>query len=92
MSTVTILRDFFVNELHWDEGRGALTPDYPLIENHILDSMGLLMLVSFVETRFGIQLDEEELVPEHFGTLGSIARLIEKLIEKRDIERGRVGS
>ncbi len=88
MSTVAIVRDFVLNELHWDETRGALAPDYPLIENHVVDSMGLLMLVSFVEERFGIQLTDEELVPEHFGTIDSIARLIEKKVAGR----GRVGS
>jgi len=88
VSTVTILRDFIVNELHWDENRGALTPEFPLIENHVVDSMGLLTLVSFVEEQFGVQLADEELVPDHFRTVESIARLIEKRISERD----RVGS
>ncbi len=78
MSTMTILREFALTELHWDEARGELTPDYLLIENHVVDSMGLLMLVSFLEERFGVQLADEELIPEHFGTLASIARLIER--------------
>ena len=81
--TESILRDFLLNELHWDEGRGVLTPDYPLIENHVVDSMGLLMLVSFVEERFGITLADEELLPEHFGTISSIARLIENKVAER---------
>ena len=88
MSTVATLREFVLSELHWDETRGTLTPDYPLIENHVVDSMGLLMLVSFVEERFGVQLADEELVPEHFSTIGSIAALIEKKVAIR----GRVGS
>jgi acyl carrier protein len=40
--------------------------------------MGLLMLVSFVEEQFGIALEDEELVPDHFGTIGSIAQLVER--------------
>lgn len=88
MSTVAIVREFVLSELHWDETRGQLTPDYPLIENHVVDSMGLLMLVSFVEERFGVQLADEELVPEHFGTITAIARLVEKKVS----ERSRVGS
>lgn len=78
VSTVSVLRDFLLGELHWDEARGALTPDFKLIENHVVDSMGLLMLVSFIEERFGIQLADEELAPEHFGTLQSIAQLVER--------------
>ncbi|MGQ0549324.1 MAG: acyl carrier protein [Armatimonadota bacterium] len=78
MTTVSTLREFLLGELHWDEARGALSPEFKLIENHVVDSMGLLMLVSFIEERFGIQLADEELVPEHFGTLQSIADLIER--------------
>jgi acyl carrier protein len=78
VTTVAKLRDFVLNELHWDESRGAITPDFPLIENHVVDSMGLLMLVSFVEEQFGIALADEELVPNNFGTITSIAKLIEQ--------------
>ena len=83
MTTATILRDFVRDELHWDDERGALTADYPLIENHVVDSMGLLMLVSFVEERFDIRLADDELVPEHFGTIASIARLVESKVSQR---------
>ncbi len=85
MTTLAILQDFVLNELHWDEGRGLLTADYPLIENHVVDSMGLLMLVSFLEERFGIHLGDEELIPEHFGTIGLIARLVEKKTSERQL-------
>jgi acyl carrier protein len=78
VTTVEKLREFVLTELHWDEARGKLTPDFPLIENHVVDSMGLLMLVSFVEEQFGIALEDEELVPDHFGTIGSIAQLVER--------------
>ena len=87
MSTVAKVRDFVLNELHWDQTRGTLTPDYPLIENHVVDSMGLLMLVTFVEEQFGIELADEELVPEHFGTITSIAELVDKKV----LARGQAG-
>ncbi len=86
--TETILREFVLNELHWDEARGVLTPDYPLIENHVVDSMGLLMLVSFVEERFGIALADEELIPEHFGSIQSVATLVEKKLAERSPSGG----
>lgn len=88
MATTAAIREFIVNELHWDEERGKLTAEYPLIENHVVDSMGLLMLVSFVEEQFGIQLTDEELTPSHFGTIGSIAGLV----DRKRAEHGRVGS
>ncbi len=72
------LRDFIMNELHWNGERELLTPDYPLIENQVLDSLGLFTLVTFVEEQFGIEVGDEELVPENFGTLAALAGLIER--------------
>ena len=77
-SSVEALREFIVNDLHWDGDRDLLTPDYPLIENHVLDSLGLFTLVAFVEEQFAVEVGDEELVPENFGTLGAIAALIER--------------
>ena len=77
MNTIEVLRDFVIRELHWNGSGKVLTEEYPLIENHVVDSLGLFSLVSFVEEQFGVEVKDEELVPENFGTLGSIARLIE---------------
>ena len=77
MSSADTLRDFIVNELHWNENRDLLTSDYPLIENHVLDSLGLFTMVTFVEEQFGVEVRDEELVPENFGTIGAITKLIE---------------
>lgn len=71
------LRDFIVRELSWNGSRDELTDDYPLIERRVLDSLGIFEVVTFVESEFGIEIVDEELVPEHFGTIDGIARLIE---------------
>lgn len=78
MTPVDALRDFIVTELHWNGRRELLTEDYPLIENQVVDSLGLFMLVSFIEERFGVAVGDEELIPDNFGTIGAMARLIAK--------------
>lgn len=77
MSSIDAVRDFIVQELHWSGKPSDLTRDYPLIETHVLDSMGLLSLVSFLEEKFGVETAPEEFVPDNFGTLGKIAALID---------------
>lgn len=71
------LRDFIAQELSFNGSRDELTDDYPLLERRVLDSLGLFQIVSFVEGEFGVEIRDEELVPEHFGTISGIARLIE---------------
>jgi acyl carrier protein len=77
MRTTEQLRDFIIEELRWAGPREQLTDDYPLLENHVIDSMGLLKIVQFLETKYGVQVADEELVPTNFGTLESIAKLVE---------------
>ena len=72
------LRDFIVDELRWSGPRGELTDDYPLLENHVIDSLGIFQLVGYLETEYDITIDESELIPEKFATLASIAELVER--------------
>ncbi|OFV80762.1 MAG: hypothetical protein A2W26_04910 [Acidobacteria bacterium RBG_16_64_8] len=73
------LRDYILDDLQWAGKREELTADYPLVENHVVDSLGLFKLVSFVESHFGVTIEDEELLPENFGTIGAVMQLVERL-------------
>lgn len=49
-------------------------PDQPLQ----IDSLGLIRLVSFMESDCGIRVEDEELIAENFATLRSLGKLIEQ--------------
>lgn len=76
-STEERLRTFIVEELRYEGSPQSLTADYPLIDNQVVDSLGIYELVTFIEREFDVEILDEELVPDHFGTLGGIARLID---------------
>jgi len=65
-----------MDELRFDGPRSALTDDLPLIEHHVVDSMGLLRLVAWLEATFGIRVEDHEVVPAHFGSIAQIAELV----------------
>jgi acyl carrier protein len=48
----------------------------PLLESGVLDSLGVLDLVSFVEQEFSVQVADDELVPENFQTIDRIAAFV----------------
>lgn len=75
---IETLREFILRELHWSGDIKVLTPDYALIDNHVIDSLGLFMMVSFVEQNFGVRIGDEELIPENFGSLGAIVNLVDR--------------
>jgi acyl carrier protein len=68
------IKRFVVDELHGPPQQ--LTSDYPLIERGIVDSLGIMHLVSFVEREYGITVEDEELTPDNFETIGAIAALV----------------
>ena len=55
-------------------------PDEPLQ----IDSLGLIRLVSFMESDCGIRVEDEELIAENFETLRSLGDLIEKKSQSAD--------
>jgi acyl carrier protein len=76
MSETERIRDFLIEDLHWQGTRSELTEDLPLIENHVIDSMGLLRLVAWLEETYGVEIGDEEVVPANFGTITRIEGLI----------------
>lgn len=77
MSDIDRVRDFLIEELHWPGARFELTEDLPLIQDHVIDSMGLLRLIAWLEPTFGVEVADEEVVPANFGTLRDIQRLLD---------------
>lgn len=77
MDTDNRLRDFIITQMEWKGPPELLTQDYALIENGVVDSLGLFMLVSFIEDHFGILFELDELKPQNFATIETMARLIE---------------
>ena len=68
----TVINDYISRELVPDAALLPLANDTPLLESGILDSLGLLRIVVFVEERFGITMGDEDLLPENFASVDAI--------------------
>jgi acyl carrier protein len=77
MRTEDRLRQFIIDELNWNGRPDELTDSFPLIENGAVDSLGIFRIVSFIEDEFDVEILDEELVPQHFGTIGGVAHLVD---------------
>lgn len=71
-----MIQEHIASEFVTNGDRAAIDKDYPLIEGGIIDSLGIFMLVPFVEERFGVSVAPEDVVLENFGTIGAIADLV----------------
>lgn len=52
--------------------------DTGLLDAGIVDSLGILELVNFVGTEFGLEVSDEDLVPENFSSVRSLAAFVER--------------
>ena len=66
------LRDYI------NESRAPLPPISDPEEPLQIDSLGLIRLVSFMESDCGIRVEDEELVAENFATLRSLEEFLAK--------------
>jgi acyl carrier protein len=58
-----------------------LDPDSPLIDAGLIDSMGMLELLDWLEQQFGVQIRDEEVLPDNFATVSTIARFVDEKLE-----------
>lgn len=55
----------------------TINEDTLIFETGLLDSMGLLFLVEFINEEFNIEVKDDELLPENFQSVNSILKFIE---------------
>jgi acyl carrier protein len=65
------------NFLYSRQGYEFLDTD-SLLEHGIIDSLGVLELVMFVETEFGVAISGDEITEANLGTLSSIGRFVQR--------------
>ncbi|MEO6317936.1 MAG: acyl carrier protein [Acidimicrobiales bacterium] len=53
-----------------------LAADENLIDAEVIDSLGIMMLVGFLENDFGVAIEPEEILLENFETIAAIEGLI----------------
>jgi acyl carrier protein len=68
----------FVSELVPNVGSAKLSDQTRLRTSGVLDSMGLLRLVSMVEEKFGIEVSAYEAGVENFDRIDDIAAFVER--------------
>jgi len=57
--------------------RKILDDALPLLESGIIDSLGVLDVVTFLENEFMIKVSDEELTPDNFANIRSLASFVE---------------
>lgn len=67
----------FIRETFPSPDHDDLAAEQSLFDAGILDSIGVLSLVTWLETEFDILVDEDEVVPENIDGIGPLIRYVE---------------
>jgi acyl carrier protein len=79
----TELANFIEKSLVGEDRKVKVTDTTPLIEDGLIDSMGLMQIVSFLEERAGVRVPDDEVTPENFESINAIDQLVERLQSRR---------
>ena len=70
------IKEYIVKEFMFDRPTTILDNDLPLIEEGIIDSLGIFLLIAFIEDQFKIKIRPEDVVMDNFESVNAIKRLI----------------
>jgi acyl carrier protein len=71
------IKDFIIENFLFGNSDG-LDNDTSFLEEGILDSTGVLELITFLEEQYSIKVDDEELIPENLDSINNVCSFIQK--------------
>jgi len=81
-STKDQIRDFIREQLAPAKGVTSFRDDESLMENGVIDSLGIFRLVTFLEESFGVRIGDEEINAENLQSVDMIDQLVQRKAKK----------
>lgn len=81
LTAATVASDvtaFIVENFLFGDASEAPAQETSFMDTGLIDSTGILEVVAFLEEKYEIEVDDDELVPENFDSVGNIAGYVVK--------------
>lgn len=72
------IKDFILKSFLFTDDASALGNDQSLMSTGVLDSTGILELITYVEETFGIKVADEEMLPENFDSVDAVSAFVSR--------------
>jgi acyl carrier protein len=76
MNAAQSIKHYIRSELMADKQDAPLEDEENLIDAGIVDSLGIFLLIAFIENEFAIKVQPEDVVLENFATISAISKLV----------------
>jgi acyl carrier protein len=74
----------FISGYFQIEVDSVLSDDASFIEEGIIDSVGVLELVAFIENTFGFRVEDEEIIPENLDSVNRLVVFVQLKLKERN--------
>ena len=72
------IRDFLARNLLYSDNGFTYADDASFLQEGIIDSLGVMELVEFVQKAFGVEVDQQEVTTAHFDSVARLATFLRK--------------
>jgi acyl carrier protein len=78
VSTAVEVEQFIVGEIAAGRGISTIAHDSDMLSDGIIDSLGITELISFLEGKYAIKVDDDDIDAENFRSIDSIVAFVEQ--------------
>ncbi len=78
---VDIISQFIINNFLLSDQKENIDVNISLYEKRIVDSTGVLEIVDFLEEKFGIKIEDDELVPDNLDSINKMSKFVQRKID-----------
>jgi len=75
------LRQFVLDSFLFGQSSIELKDDDSFLEKGIIDSTGVLELVAFLEDKYQIKIEDEEVIPKNLDSINNLLRFLENKLQ-----------
>ena len=72
-----LIRQFIISQLARKKEHTILTYQDDVITSGIIDSLGIMKLISYLEETLSLKISDEDIIPENFESIEAISSFIE---------------
>jgi acyl carrier protein len=83
MDVRAAIRRFIMEDLLFGDESNRLDDNVSLTSSGMLDSTGMIELVTFIESQFGLQIADEEMLPENLDSVSRVEAFVRRKLDER---------
>jgi len=72
------IREFIASNLLYSKDGFTYADEASLLREGIIDSLGVVELVAFLQTRFGLKVEQNEVRPENFDSVAKLSAFVRR--------------